>query len=93
MSSPSAMTSPEVDARLELDPLVRRDRHIALSHCPLHFHPAADRIHYAREFREHSVVGVLDDAAAMLRDFRVDQFPQMRPQPRVGAFLISAHQP
>jgi hypothetical protein len=52
----------------------------------------AHRVDDAREFRQQAVAGVLYDAATVLRDLRIDQFAQMRPQAFVGAFLIGAHQ-
>jgi hypothetical protein len=50
------------------------------------------RIHHARKLREHAVAGVLDDAAAVLVNLRVNQLTEMRFDPFVGAFLISTHE-
>src|SRR5215469_17088667 len=82
----------EVDPDAELDPPPLRSGRIALSHSPLHLDPAADRIHHTGEFREHSIAGSLDDAPAVLLDLRINQFPEMRSEPRVRAFLVCSHQ-
>jgi hypothetical protein len=54
---------------------------------------AAHSIHNTRKFREQAVAGILDDAAVVLGDLRINQFPQMCPQAFVRALLIGTHQP
>jgi hypothetical protein len=47
---------------------------------------------HTRKFRQQSVTGILYDPAVVLRDLRIDQFPEMRPQAFVRALLILTHQ-
>ena len=61
-------------------------------HRPLHLGGAADRIDDTREFRQHPVAGILDGTAVMLRDLRINQFAEMRPEPFVRPFLVIAHE-
>ena len=65
---------------------------LAIDHPPLHLGGTAHRINDAREFREQTVAGVLDDAAPVLKDLRIYQLPEMRPEAFVGAFLVRLHQ-
>jgi hypothetical protein len=65
---------------------------VSVSHCPLHFDSAADRIYYTGELREHSITGVLYDAPSMLLDLRVDEIAEMLSQPFMCAFLVLTHQ-
>ena len=43
----------------------------------LHLDRATHGIDHARKFRQEAVTGVLYDPAAMLRDLRIDQFPEV----------------
>jgi hypothetical protein len=54
-------------------------------------HGAADGIHHTRELCQEAVAGVLDDPAAVLVDFWIDQFPEVGLEPLVRAFLVRAH--
>lgn len=47
-------------------------------HALLHVDCAAHGIHDAGELDKHAIAGCLYDAATMLGDFRVNQFPAMR---------------
>jgi hypothetical protein len=58
----------------------------------LHLNGTADGVNDARELREKAVASVLYDSTSVLGDFRVDQLAEMRLEPRVGLFLIGAHQ-
>ena len=65
---------------------------LAVEHAALHFGGAAHRVDHAGEFRQHAVAGVLDDAAPVLLDLRIDQLTEMRLQALVRAFLVHPHQ-
>ena len=59
----------------------------------LHLDRAAHRIDDAGELDQEAVAGVLDDAAAVLGDLRIDQLAQVRLEALVRALLIRPHQP
>jgi hypothetical protein len=82
----------KVDPHSEGDALVLRGFRVAVSHCPLHLGGAPDGIHDTGELRQHSVAGVLHDAATVLRDLRIDQLTEMGFEPLVRPLLIRAHQ-
>src|SRR5262249_57124644 len=67
-----------VNADAELDALVRSRRRISLRHAGLHLGRTAHGIDHASKFRQQSVAGILDDAAMMLADLRIDQIGKMR---------------
>jgi len=46
----------------------------------------------AHRTAKEAVAGVLNDAAPVLGDLRIDQFLEVGLEPLVGAFLIGAHQ-
>jgi len=83
----------EIDAHTKPDPSILRDFGLALGHPPLHLDSAPNRVDHARELDQHPVAGVLYDPAPVLRDFRIDQLPEMSLQAFVRAFLVDAHQP
>ena len=83
----------QVDPHTELDPPLRRGVRVALGHPPLHLDGAADGIHDARELGKKAVAGGLYDAASVLGDLGVDQFPKVGLEPFVCPLLIRAHQP
>jgi hypothetical protein len=82
----------EIDPDAEPDAAVLGHAGFAIYHCPLQLGGTADRVHDAREFRQHAIAGILDDAPGMLADLRVDEFAAMRLEPLVGALLVHAHQ-
>jgi hypothetical protein len=63
----------EIDADAKLDAALARDTVIAQRHLALQFDRAAHRIDDAREFDQEPVAGGLDDAPAMLGDFRISE--------------------
>jgi hypothetical protein len=83
----------EVDPDPENDALVLGVIAIAVDHCPLDFDGAAHGIDYALEFHQHAVAGGLDDAAAVLRDLRIDELAAMRFEAFERAFFVGSHQP
>jgi len=83
----------EIDADTKAQTALLGEIQIAFRHRALDFAGAAHRVDDAGEFRQHAVTGVLDDAAVMLADLRLDQFAQMRLEVLVRAFLVSAHKP
>jgi hypothetical protein len=82
----------EVHPNAESDALVFGRFGIALSHPALDLDGTAHSINNARKLSKETVAGILDDAAAVLRDLRVDQLLEMRLQPLVRPLLIRAHQ-
>ena len=53
---------------------------------------APHSLDHAREFDQNAVAGRLDDAPAMIANFRVDQLAPMRLHLREGAFLVGTHE-
>ena len=82
----------QIDADPEYDPLVFRDRGVALGHPTLHGDRTGDGLNDARELDQDAVAGRLDDAALVVGDLRIDEFTTMRPEPREGAGLIESHE-
>ena len=66
---------------------------LPLGHRLLHRDRAAHRIDDAGKFHQQAVAGGLDDAAAMLGDFRVDQLAAQRFEAFERALLVRPHQP
>jgi hypothetical protein len=60
-------------------------------HCLLHFDRTAHRIDDARKLHQQAVAGVLYDPAPVLRDLRINQFPEMGLEPFVRPLLVRAH--
>ena len=86
------MTSPRL---IPMRNLMRRSSGagFAVDHRPLQFHGTAHRVDDAREFRQHAIAGILDDAAGMLADLRVEELAAMRLEALVCALLVRPHQP
>jgi hypothetical protein len=82
----------EIDADAKLDAPLAGQLRIAVNHPTLHFGGAAYRVDDAGEFREHAVAGVLDNAALVFPDLRIDQLPEMRLEAFVRPFLVRPHQ-
>src|SRR5262249_55792706 len=80
------------DPNTEPDPALLGHLGLALGHPALDLHGASNGVHDTRKFRQEAVAGVLDDAAAMFGDFRIDQLPEMRFEARVRTFLVYSHQ-
>src|SRR5215469_5319034 len=80
-----------VDADPELDPLLRWNGSVALHHPALHLDSTSDRIDNAGKFDQQAVAGGLDDATAVLFDFRIDQLAEVGLEPSVRSLLICAH--
>jgi hypothetical protein len=66
---------------------------VPLGHCLLHRDRAAHCIDDAGKLDQQAVTGGLDDAAAMLGDFRIEELTAQRIQAFEGAFLVRPHQP
>jgi hypothetical protein len=58
----------------------------------LHFDRTPHRVDHARKLSQQAVSGVLYNASAVLLDLRLDQLPQVRPQPLVRPLLIRPHE-
>jgi hypothetical protein len=83
----------EVEADAEPDLALVRRFGVAADHRVLNVDGAGQRLHCADEFREHAVAGGLEDAPAMPRDLRLDQFLQATLYQIERADLILAHMP
>jgi len=83
----------DVDADAERDALVRGQVRLALGDAALDRRGALDRIDHARELDQRIVAHQLHDPAVVLGDFRLDEVLTQRREARVGAFLVSRHQP
>ena len=59
-------------------------------HLALQLDRTAHRVDHAGELDEQAVAGSLDDAAPMLGDFWIGEFPANRAQRRERAFLVRA---
>src|SRR4029079_13085225 len=65
----------DVDADAKRDPLLWRHAGVAIRHPALYVDRATHRIDDAGELEQQPVACRLDDAAAVFRNLRVDQFP------------------
>jgi len=81
----------EVDADAEPDAPLVADHRLTLDHPALHFGGATDRIDHAWKFREEPVAGVLDNAAVVLLDLRLDQLTEMRLEALMCPVLVGPH--
>src|SRR6516165_3258835 len=82
----------DIDPDAEPDPTLFGNVRLTVDHPALDLDRTSHRTQNTRKFREHAVAGILDDAAAMLGDLRINQLEEMRLQPFVSAFLIGTHQ-
>jgi hypothetical protein len=82
----------QIDADAELHPPRRRDVRVASRHPPLDLDSAQHRIDDAVELDQHAIAGGLDDAAAVLRDSRIDELDPMGLETRERPRLVSLHQ-
>ena len=64
----------DIDIHAELDPTIFRNGGVALGHNALDFQGTSHGIDSAPKFDENTVARGLNDAAAMLCNFRVDEF-------------------
>jgi hypothetical protein len=77
----------------ECDPFFLRCPGIAFNHASLHCNRTGDGLDHTGELDQNAIAGRLDDAAAMLASFGVDQLAPISLHPRAGAFLVGAHKP
>jgi hypothetical protein len=82
-----------VYADAERDAVLPRDVGVVRSHRGLDADDAAHGINYARELQQQPVARRLDDAPAVLADFRVDHRAPQRLQGSQRTALIAAHKP
>jgi hypothetical protein len=83
----------EVDPRAKRDPALFRHVGLSIYHRTLDLNSAAHGIDDARELGKKAIAGVLDDAAPVLGDLRINQLAEMRPQAFVRTLLVGSHQP
>src|SRR6516165_2321691 len=93
MSSGATITSPRLTPIRKLDAPALRQSGIARQQDLLHCQCAANCIDDAAELDESPVAGILDDPAAMLADFRLDDLAPTGYEAPMGAFLVGGHQP
>jgi hypothetical protein len=82
----------EVDADAEPDAPLVADHGLTVDHPALNLGGAAHRVDDARKFRQHAIAGILDGAALVLLDLRVDQLTEMRLEALVRVLFVRAHQ-
>ena len=82
----------QIDPHAKLDAAVLRHVLVAPRHGPLDLRRAGNRVHDARKLHQHAVAGNFDNAAMVLCDLTVDEFPAVRLQRSQRAHLIQAHQ-
>ena len=83
----------QIDANSKYDPLVLRDRDVALGHPTLDGDRTGNGFNNARKLYEDAVAGGFDDTAFVVGYFGIDEFAAMLFEPRQGARLILAHEP
>jgi hypothetical protein len=83
----------DIDANAELDPIVARNRRIALGHRRPHFDRAAQRVDDAGELDQQTVAHRLDDPAMMLGNLGIRHLGADCPEPFQGSALVDADQP
>ena len=83
----------KIDPDPEHDPLFLGCPGISLAHSTLHSDRTGDGLNDTRKFDQDAVAGRFDDAAFVLDDFRINEFPAMRSEPSQSASLVPAHQP
>jgi len=83
----------DIDTHAKLNPTIFGNGGVALGHNALDFHGASHGVDSAREFDQGTVARGLDDTAAMLCDFRVDEFAPVRRERCESAFFVNAHKP
>ena len=82
----------EIDADAKPDASVVWYIRLTIEHAALDLGGAPHRVDDARKFRQQTVTGILDDAATVLRDLRINQLPEMRLEALVRALLVGLHQ-
>jgi hypothetical protein len=83
----------EIEADAQFDAAVRRNACVPLGDRLLHLDREAHRVDDAGKLHQQAVAGGLDQAAAVLGDFRIEEFAPQRLQAFEGAALVSADQP
>src|SRR6516164_403727 len=83
----------QIDPDAEPDPALLGHVRLTVDHPSLDLYGAAHRVDHARELCQEAVAGILDSAAAMLGDLRIDHFPEVGPETLVRPLLIVSHQP
>jgi len=82
-----------IDADAKLDAAVGRHAGVAPGHLVLDIDGAAQCVDDTAELDEQPVAGGLDEAAAVLGDFRIEEIATQRFEAFEGAAFISADQP
>jgi hypothetical protein len=84
---------PDIDTDAKLDAVVGRYTGVAPDHLALHLDGTAQCIHHTTELDQQPVVGGLDQATAVLGDFRVEEVAAQRLEAFEGATLVGSDQP
>src|SRR5580693_1732064 len=83
---------PEIDPNSEGDTRIFGDIRIAVDHRPLHLAGTADGAYHAGKLRQQAIVGVLNDAPAVLPYLWVDQLTKVRLEAFVCTLFVRTHQ-
>ncbi|HVH76128.1 MAG TPA: hypothetical protein VM755_14535 [Stellaceae bacterium] len=83
----------DIDADAKANALALGEIGVAILHPLLQHDGAAHGIDHRGELDQDAVAGCLEDASAVLRDQRIDQFPPVAFERRERAFLVRAHEP
>ena len=81
-----------MDADAELDPIVGRNRLIAVGHTGLHLGRAAQRVHDTAELDQKPVACRLDEPAVTRGNGRIDQLRPDSPKPCENGVFILPHE-
>src|SRR5262249_6706419 len=82
----------DIDADSKLDTFVGRDVSVAFRHAALNINSAAHSVDNTDELHQDPVACCLDNATAMLGDFRINQFLAMNFEIVKSAFCVGAHE-
>ena len=83
----------DIDADAQLDAVLGRRAGVAPGHFVLHFDGTAQCIHHAGELDQEPVAGGLDEAAAVLGEFRIEELAAQRFEAFESAAFVGADQP
>jgi hypothetical protein len=83
----------DMNANTDFNTQVSRDALITLRHSLLCLDRTTRGINSAPEFDQESVAGAFDNAAVVLGDRRLEEFPTMGIEARECPFLVRAHEP
>src|SRR5262249_30415743 len=80
-----------MDADTEFDAIILRHGSVTLGHPILNFDGTARCVDRTCELNQNAIASPLDNATAMLSNFRLQNLTPMSIEPRQGTFLVGAH--